>query len=129
MSAGEQSNSKKKPKNFDVNFHRIIQKGFPDWERRIEYEQKQREFYESAQKKLKMAPLDFSSSKDFFSSEEKDAITYFQGTGFYRYAQKLEERPNIFDTRKTFLLKMHNPDMRENFLNNLNRLSENNNNI
>ena len=25
--------NKKKPKNFDANFHRILQKGFPDWER------------------------------------------------------------------------------------------------
>ena len=27
-------------KHFDKNFYRILQKGFPDWERRIEYEKK-----------------------------------------------------------------------------------------
>jgi hypothetical protein len=122
-------NRSRKPKNFDANFHRILQKGFPDWERRIEYEKRQRELYESAQKKLKMSPIGISSSEklsELFSLEEKDAIAYFQGTGFYAYCQKLEERPNVFDTRETFLLKMHNPEMRENFLNALNRLSEKN---
>ena len=117
---------KKKPKNFDANFHRILRKGFPDWERRIEYEQRQRKLYESAQKKLKMSPIGISSSDKFFSPEEKDAIAYFQGRGFYADCQRLEERPNVFDTRETFLLKMHNPKMRENFLNGLNRLSEKN---
>ena len=116
----------RKPKNFDANFHRILQKGFPDWERRIEYEQRQRKLYESAQNKFKMSPLGISSPEQLLSTEEKDAIAYFQGTGFYAYCQKLEERPNIFDTRETFLLKMHNPEMRENFLNALNRLSEKN---
>lgn len=117
---------KKKPKNFDANFHRILQKGFPDWERRIEYEQRQRKLYESAQKKLKISTIGISSSDKLFSPEEKDAIAYFQGTGFYADCQRLEERPNVFDTRETFLLKMHNPKMRENFLNGLNRLSEKN---
>jgi len=116
----------RKPKNFDANFHRILQKGFPDWERRIEYEQKQRKLYESAQNKFKMSPLGISSPDKLLSTEEKDAIAYFQGTGFYADCQKLEERPNVFDTRETFLLKMHNTKMRENFLNGLNRLSEKN---
>lgn len=115
---------KKKPKNFDANFHRILQKGFPDWERRIEYEQRQRKLYESAQKKLKMSPIGISSSDKLFSPEEKYVIAYLQGTGFYADCQRLEERPNVFDTRETFFLKMHNPKMREKFLNGLNRLSE-----
>ena len=125
----KKGNRSTKPKNFDANFHRILQKGFPDSERRIEYEKNQRDLYESAQKKLKMSPIGISSSEKLsepFSPEEKDAIAYFQGTGFYAYCQKLDERPNIFDTRETFLLKMHNPEMRENFLNALNRLSEKN---
>ena len=50
----------------------------------------------------------------------------YQGTGFYADCQRLEERSNVFDTRETFLLKMHNPKMREKFLNGLNRLSEKN---
>ena len=111
----KKGNRSTKPKNFDANFHRILQ-----WERRIEYEKNQRDLYESAQKKLKMSPIGISSSEklsELFSPEEKDAIAYFQGTEFYAYCQKLEERPNIFDTRETFLLNMHNSEMRENFLN------------
>jgi hypothetical protein len=30
-----------KTQNFDKNFYRILQKDFPDWERRMEYEKKQ----------------------------------------------------------------------------------------
>jgi hypothetical protein len=67
-----------------------------------------------------------SSSKEnlekVFSPEERDAIDYFQGTGVYQYYQKIEKRPNIFDTRETFLLKMHDKDAREKFLNALNKL-------
>lgn len=73
-----------------------------------------------------MSPIEISSSEKLFSPEEKDAIAYFQGMGFYPDCQKLEERPNVFDTHEPFLLKMHNPEMRENFLNALDRLSEKN---
>jgi hypothetical protein len=109
-------------KNFDKNFHRILQKGFPDWERRVEYEKKQRDLYNSAQNKLKMSSIGISSSEKLFSLEEKDAIAYFSGTGIYEYYQKIEKRPNIFDTRETFLLKMHDQENREKFLNAFNRL-------
>ena len=68
-----------------------------------------------------MSPPGLSYSKNFFSPEEKDAIAYFQRTGFYKYYQKIEKRPNIYDTRETFLLKMHNPEIRDNFLNALNK--------
>ena len=111
----------RKPKNFDKNFHRILRKGFPDWKERMEYEKKQREIYYSAQKKRKMSPLGISSSKEFFSEEEKDAIAYFKGTGFYHYHQKIDKKPNIYDTRETFLLKMHDSEIRDNFLDALNR--------
>lgn len=115
-----------KSKHFDKNFHRILQKGFPDWEGRMEYEKKQRDLSNSVQKKLKMSPLGISSSKEnlekVFSPEEKDAIAYYQGKGVYQYYQKIEKPPNIFDTRETFLLKMHEKDTREKFLNALNIL-------
>lgn len=74
-------NKKKKPKNFNANFHRILQKGFPDWQRQIEYEQRQRELYESAQKKLRL-------------------LFFKRGTGFYGDCQSLEERYNVFDNFK-----------------------------
>ena len=67
-----------------------------------------------------------SSPEQVFSPEEKDAIAYFKGTRFYADYQKLEKSPNIFDTRETFLLKMHNPEMRQQFLNDLNKFSDKN---
>lgn len=54
-------------------------------------------------------------------SRERDVITYFQDASFYRDYQKLETGTNIFDTRETFLLKMHNRSTRYKFLNSLNR--------
>jgi hypothetical protein len=37
----------------------------------------------------KRNPIGISSSEQLFSPEEKDAIAYFQGTGFYADWQKL----------------------------------------
>lgn len=61
--------------------------------------------------------------KRFYSKEELDAINYFHGTGFYKKHQNPEVKPNIFDTRQTFLLKMHDPILRNNFLNIFNRIN------
>jgi hypothetical protein len=44
--------NQKYPSNFDKNFHRILQKGFPDSKRRVEFEESQRKFYNSARSKL-----------------------------------------------------------------------------
>ena len=52
-----------------------------------------------------------------YTKEELDGIHYFQGPSFYQKYQDPEVTPNIFDTRQTFLLKMHNPVLRNNFLN------------
>lgn len=61
--------------------------------------------------------------KDFniWTEDELDAIAYFEGTGFYQKYQdpKLKPNPNIFETRQTYLLKMHDPIVRRNFLNSL----------
>ena len=59
-----------------------------------------------------------------YTKEELDAVSYFQGTGFYAKQQDPNLKPNIFDTRQTFLLKMQDKNARTNFLksfNNLNR--------
>lgn len=47
----------------------------------------------------------------------------FYGTGFYKKQQDPRSKPNIFDTRQTFLLKMHDSVLRNNFLNSYNRLN------
>ena len=115
----------KYPDNFDKNFHRILRKGFPDFESRVEYEKKQRELYNSARKKLNMLPPAITMStikkEETLSSQERDAIAYIEGTGFYSKQQDLRTKPNIFDTRETFLLKMHDKNNRTNVLNALKR--------
>ena len=64
-----------------------------------------------------MTPI--TSPEKFLTPEERNAIAFFSGTGTYRNYQRLETRPNIFDTRETFLLKMHDHSMRYKFLNSL----------
>jgi hypothetical protein len=77
-----------------------------------------------------MSPIGISSSEklsELFSLEEKDAIASFQGKAIYEYHQKIEKRPNILDTRETFLLKMDDQDARDKFLNELNSFQPNSN--
>ncbi len=57
----------------------------------------------------------------YYTKEELDAIDYFHVAGIYAIFQDPKTKPNIFDTRKTFLLKMHNDELRTEFLNSLNR--------
>ena len=76
---------------------------FPDWSARMDYQEKQEEFYKSAIKKqtqLKRLGMKETSS-------------------FYAKAQDSSMKPNIFDTRQSFLMKMHNPVMRKNFIESL----------
>jgi hypothetical protein len=62
----------------------------------------------------------------YYIKEELDAIDYFQGRGFYIKHQDPKVKPNVFDTRQSFLLKMHDPILRENFLKSLNRKNNSN---
>ena len=55
-----------------------------------------------------------------YTKEELDAIDYFRGTGFYARQQDPKMKPNIYDTRQSFLLKMHDDQMRNGFLNTIN---------
>ena len=55
------------------------------------------------------------------TEDEKDALDYFGGTGFYKYYQDLNTPPNRFDTREKFLNKMQDYEMRNNFLKAYNR--------
>ena len=57
----------------------------------------------------------------FYTKEERDAMDYLQGNGIYAKYQDKREKYNIFDTRQSFLLKMHDDKFRNDFLNNLNR--------
>ena len=48
--------------------------------------------------------------------EEQDAVDYFHGTSIYAKFQDIKTKPNIFDTRQSFLRKMHDPITLDNFL-------------
>lgn len=110
-----------KRKKFNIVFHRRLEKYFPDFNGRMVYQKKQEKFYKSAQKKRReLKKLRIKETPNFYTKEELDAISYFQGTGFYRKHQDPKVKPNIFDTRQSFLLKMHDDKLRNEFLNNFN---------
>ena len=58
-----------------------------------------------------------------YSEEELNAINYFNGEGCYAKFQDPHVDPNKFDTRKSFLLKMHDTNAREKFLKSFNRIN------
>jgi hypothetical protein len=112
--------NQKYPSNFDKNFHRILQKGFPDSKRRVEFEESQCKFYNSARSKLYRTPaLTMQDRNKLLSPEEQDAINYFTGQAFYRSQQDFRTKPNMFDIRESFLLKMHDESNRNPFLKSL----------
>ena len=105
--------NRKYPKNFDKNFHRILRKGFPDSQKHIEFEKYQLEFYNSARSKLYRTPtLSMKDKMRLLSPQEHDAINYFTGQDFYHSQQDFRTKPNILDTRESFLIKMHNESNR-----------------
>ena len=71
-------------------------------------------------RKREIKRLRLLDNKDWYSKEELDAMDYFNGTGFYHEEQDPTRKPNIFDTRQTFLLKMHDDKSRNDFLNSFN---------
>ena len=82
---------------------------------------KQEEFYKLAMKRRKeLKTLRMLDKKSYYTKEELDAIDYFHGTGSYKKYQDPSMKPNIFDTRQTFLFKMHDPVLPNNFLNSFN---------
>lgn len=112
--------NRKYPSNFDKNFHRILRKGFPDSKIRVEFEKYQLEFYNSAYLKLYGSlNLSMKEKMKLLSPKELDAINYFRGQGFYRSQQNFKTEPNRFDTRESFLIKMHNESKRNQFLKSL----------
>ena len=111
-----------KRKKFDLDFHRQLEQYFPDWAGRMNYQKKQEKFFKSAmRKKREMIRLRMKEDPKFYTKEELDARDYFQGNGIYAKYQNKREKYNIFDTRQSFLLKMHDDKLRNDFLNNLNR--------
>ena len=109
-----------KRKKFDLAFHRQLEQYFPDWDERMDYQKKQEKLFKSAmRKKREMKRLRTKENPKSYTKEELDAIDYFQGNGVYAKYQDKRKKQNIFDTRQSFLLKMHDDKLRNDFLNNL----------
>ena len=110
-----------KRKKFDLAFHRRLEQHFPDWEERMNYQKQQEIFYKSAiKKKSEVKRLRMKETSKMYTKQELDAISYFHGTGFYKKYQDPTMKPNIFDTRQTFLFKMHDRTRLLEFLNSFN---------
>jgi hypothetical protein len=111
-------------KKMDPDLHRRLEKYFPDWEERMAYQKNQTEFYKSARRKKKdIIKLRMADDLNVYSEKELDAINYFEGKGFYARYQDPSVVPNIYDTRQSFLLKMHDISSREKFLQSFNRIN------
>jgi hypothetical protein len=120
--AGGQSENLKIIQKMDPIFHRRLERHFPDWEERMVYQKSQTQFLKSAMRKKKaIIKLRMIDHRKFYSQKELDAINYFEGKSFYAKYQELSVAPNIYDTRQSFLLKMHNISSREKFLQSFNR--------
>lgn len=99
------------------DFHRRLHKLFPDWKERLEYEKNQYKFYQSAMKKKEeLNKRKLNDQKLYYTQPELTAMDYFNGVGFYEKQQNPHVKPNIFDTRETFIRKMHDSIERERFL-------------
>ena len=109
--------NRKYPRNFDKNFHRIVIKEFSNSKKRIEFEKSQLEFYNSARSKLYRAPnLSMKDKMKLLSPQEHQAINYFTGQCFYSSYQHFRTKPNIFYTRESFLINVHDECYRNRFL-------------
>ena len=121
--AGGQGENLNIIQKMDPDFHRRLEKYFPDWEERMAYQKNQTEFYKSARRKKKdLIKLRMADDLNVYSEKELDAINYFEGKGFYARYQDPSVAPNIYDTRQSFLLKMHDISSREKFLQSFNRI-------
>jgi hypothetical protein len=111
--------SQGKTKKIDIITHRRLEKFFPDWQNRMDYQESREKVYKAAMIKRREA-LKSRQKEDFGRTKnEQDAIDYFSGTGFYKTHQDPSIKPNIFDTRQSFLIKMHNKKMRMDFVKSL----------
>ena len=108
----------------DSDFHRLAMKHFPDSKERLAYQKEREKFYKSAMKKKgEIKRLRIQENLKYYSKEELDAVDYCHGTGFYKKEQDRKMKPNIFDNRKSFILKMEDEEIRDKFLESYNNLT------
>ena len=72
-------------------------------------------------KKREIQRLRIIETPNIYNKKELDARSYFQGTGFYSKYQDSKVKPDIFDTRQSFLVKLHDYKLRNEFLDSFNR--------
>ena len=71
-------------------------------------------------KKAQINSLKMIDNDKYYTKQELDSIDYFNGRGFYKQKQHPDNKPSIYDTRDSFLLKMCNSKLRREFLDNYN---------
>ena len=109
--------SRLKKRKFNKLLHGALERYFPDSPDRVQYQKTQREILEAGLKKQQEAKRVGMVQSFKFSKKELDAIQYFSGNSIYKKFQDPQAEPNIFDTRQSFLRKMHDSEKRRNFLN------------
>ena len=118
------SSDKVGSRKMDSDLHRRLERHFPDWEDRMAYQEKQAKCYKSALiKKKEIIRLRMIDDSSLYSEKELDSINYFKGKGSYAKYQDPSAASNIFDTRQSFLLKMHDTNVREKFLKSFRRIN------
>jgi len=66
-------------------FREMLKKHFPDSNERINYRMKQAKFYRSARSKIFEAKRTGVSNSLKLTSQEQDALDYYNGKNFYSY--------------------------------------------
>ena len=101
-----------------------MEKHFLDWSNWIDYQNKQENFYKAAiRRKQEIKRLRVLDKKSYYPKEALDAMNCFQRIGFYSKQQDPKVKSNIFDTRQSFLLKMHDNKLKNEFLDSFNRIN------
>ena len=111
--------TRRSQKSDSNEFQKMLETYFPDWDARLGIEKRQAIIYRKATKKLEAYKIVYptlNNPENILTREEQLAIDYFHGRGVCGKYQDPTISINIYDTRKTFLRKMENPKMRQEFL-------------
>ena len=128
LRGGDRKSLRKRDIGREILYNRL----FPDWPDRVEYQKEREKYYKSGlakinQQKKYVYNSDYRRSLKLLTDQEIDALDYYSGKGFYKQHQNEEALPNIYDSRKSLLLKMKkNAKVRTEFITTLNERYNNN---
>jgi len=77
----------------------MLEKFFPDWTKRMNYQNQQFEVLQSGRKKIRIANklgMNENQKLKLLTPQEKDAVDYFAGTGFYKFYQDVRTPAQYF---------------------------------